>query len=233
VILDVPSTPAWQARVRKASIPSVGALTPYAVSVDFPSITRAAVARLAEQGCRRLGLIAWHGEAAFVAAVKSHGLTTCGAWVRTNIDPAVRGAGWEEFRDIWSAKAGCPDGLVILDDMLFADAQLAMLELGVRVPDALRLAVLTSRNASPSLRLPLTAFEIDPVEMAAAFVELLRQRMAGELNAPVTRKPPFREVAVRPLDESERRERSTNEAASGRAPVSPAESGRSCQNQEA
>jgi len=201
VILDVPSTGAWQARVRKASVPVVGALTPYEVSSDLPGITRAAVARLAAQGCRRLGLIAWHGEAAFVEALKSHGLTSCDAWVRANTDPAVRGAGWEEFREIWAAKAGRPDGLVILDDMLFADAQLAMFELGVRVPDALRLAVLTSRNASPSLRLPMTAFEIDPAEMAAGLVELLRQRMAGELTAPVTRQVSFREVAVQPDEE--------------------------------
>jgi len=201
VILDVPSTPAWQASVRKASVPVVGALTRYEVSCDLPGITRAAVARLAEQGCRRLGLIAWHGEAAFAEAVKAHGLTTSDAWVRANTDPAVRGAGWEEFRDIWSAKAGRPDGLVILDDMLFADAQLAMLDLRVQVPEALRLAVLTSRNASPSLRLPMTAFESDPVEMAAELVGLLRQRLAGELTAPVTRQVSFREVAVQPDEE--------------------------------
>ncbi len=204
VILDVPSTPAWHKRVRDCPIPAVGALTRYTAAVDLPGITRAAVARLAGQGCRRLGLIAWRGEAAFVAAVKSHGLTPCSAWVRAGLDPAGPGAGWEEFREIWSAAAGRPDGLVILDDMLFADAQLAMLELGVQVPETLRLAVLTIRDAPPRVRLPLTAFEIDPAEMAAEMVGLLRQRLAGELTAPVTRQVSFREVAVQPLHESGR-----------------------------
>ena len=198
VILDVPSTGAWQARVWNCPIPVTGSLTPYTVMQDFSAITSAAVARLAEQGCRRLGFIAWHGEAAFVEAVKNHGLATCEEWVRTRLDPATRGAGWEEFRDIWSARSGHPDGLVILDDMLFADAQLAMFELGVRVPEDLRLAVLTSRDASPPLRLPLTAFEIEPAQLAAELAGLLRQRLAGELAAPVTRYLPFREVAVQP-----------------------------------
>jgi len=198
VILDAPSTLAWHRRVQACPIPAVGAWTTYGASADRTGITRAAVARLAAQGCRRLGLIAWHGEAAFIEAVGMHGLTTCDDWIRTDRDPGIRGAGWEEFRDIWAARNGRPDGLVILDDMLFADAQLAMLELGVKVPETLRLAVLTSRHASPTLRLPLTAFEIDPADIAAEYVELLRQRMAGELNAPVTRNSPFCEVAVQP-----------------------------------
>jgi len=202
VILDAPAGVRWYERVRNIPIPAVGAWTTYDASVDRAGIARAAVARLVEQGCRRLGLIAWHGETDFVEAVKKHGLETSKDWICASLDPAGRGAGWEEFREIWSAAAGRPDGLVILDDMLFADAQLAMLELGVRVPEELRLAVLTSRDASPHLRLPLTAFEIDPAEMAAEFVELLRQRMAGELNAPVTRRVSFREVAVQPVDES-------------------------------
>jgi DNA-binding LacI/PurR family transcriptional regulator len=109
------------------------------------------------------------------------------------INPAVRGAGMEGFREIWSAPQK-PDGLLILDDMLFADAQLAIMEMGVRVPDELRLVVLTTRNASPTLRLPLTAFETDPAEMAAELVALLRQQLAGELPKPVSRILPFREI---------------------------------------
>jgi DNA-binding LacI/PurR family transcriptional regulator len=200
VIIDLPSNDAWYTRVRGCPIPVVGAMTPYTVTHDVAAITREAVARLAAQGCRRLGFIAWHGEAAFVEAVKNHGLTPCDAWVRADLDPASRGSGWEEFREIWSAPEK-PDGLVILDDMLFADAQLALFEMGVRVPEQVRLAVATSRNASPPTRVPLTAFESDPAELAAELVALLRQRLAGELTAPVTRYLPFREVAVQPAEE--------------------------------
>jgi DNA-binding LacI/PurR family transcriptional regulator len=201
VILDVPTTKRWHDRVQRIPIPAVGAWTFYDATLDVSGIMRAAVTRLAAQGCRRLGLIAWHGEADFSEAVKAQGLTTCVDWIRADRHPALRGAGWEEFRAIWSARAGRPDGLVILDDILFADAQLAMLELDVRVPADLRLALLTSRGAPPFIRFPLTAFEIDPAEVAAEYEEMLRRRMAGELDTPVTRRVSFREVAAQPAGE--------------------------------
>ncbi len=201
VILDTPTTERWYERVQKIPIPAVGSWTSYEAAVDFSGIAQAAVARLAAQGCRRLGLMGWHSVAELSEAVKRHGLTTCDEWIRADRSPGLRGAGWEEFRDIWSARAGRPDCLVFLDDMLFADAQLAMLELGVRVPDELRLAVMTIRDAAPAFRFPLTAFESDPAGVAAEYVEMLRRRMAGELIAPVTRQVSFREVAVQPAGE--------------------------------
>ena len=198
VILDVPSIDAWYTRVRGCPIPAVGSNTLYTVTYDLAAITREAVARLVAQGCRHLGFIAWHGEAEFIEAVKNHGLTPCDAWVRADLDPAIRGAGWEEFREIWMASEK-PDGLVVLDDMLFADMQLAILELGVGIPRDLRLAVATSREALPPIRVPLTAFETDPAELTAELAALLRQRLAGELTAPVKRLVPFREITVEPV----------------------------------
>lgn len=218
VILDVPSTQAWQERIRNCPIPAVGAMTPYSMSVDLPGIIRAAVGRLVAQGCRRLGLIAWHSEAQFFNAVRSHGLPPCNAWVRADLDPAVRGAGWDEFREIWSAKTDRPDGLVILDDMLFADAQLAMLELGVRVPEELQLAVATSRDASPTPRLPVTSFEVDPAELAAEHVALLRQLLAGELTSPVSRVVPFRELPMASAPETLAEARQVKESGHGAGP---------------
>jgi len=197
VLLDVPSTDAWFGRIYDCPVPVVGALTPYTAGPDLDSIARAAVARLAEQGCQRLGLISWHGEAAFIEAVKRHGLTTGEAWMRTDLDPAVRGAGWEEFREIWSARGGRPDGLVILDDMLAADAQLAILELGVRIPQDLRLAIFASRGVSPPIRLPATFFEVDPEDAVNALADLMMKRLRGELTAPVELLTPFRECDVR------------------------------------
>ncbi len=197
VILDIPSTPAWFSRVCDCPVPAVGALTPYMVIPDLSGIARAAVAHLAEQGCQRLGLISWHGEAAFIEAIESHGLTTCDTWIRGDLDPAVRGAGWEEFREIWSAKARRPDGLVILDDMLAADAQLAILELGVRIPQDLQLAILSNRGVSPTIRLPATFFELDPDDAVNAYTDLIVKRLRGELTAPVNHLTPFRKCEVR------------------------------------
>ena len=127
------------------------------------------------------------------------GAETSEAWIRTQLDPAIPGAGWEEFCDIWSAKEGRLDGLLILDDLLFVDAQLAIFELGVRVPDSLRLALATNSNASPNLRMPVTLFEVDPAKIAAEHVGLLLGRLGGRLNEPTTVHMPFqRREFVRP-----------------------------------
>lgn len=210
VILDVPSTQAWRQRVAECPVPAVGAMTEHLVEIDSAGIVTAAARRLAARGCQRLGLMAWQAVQPFHRAVSAAGLTTTDAWIRCDLDPAVRGAGWDEFREIWTATGDKPDGLVILDDMLYADAQLAILELGVRVPQDLQLAVLTNRGGRAAPRLAVTAYEIDPHEKAAMLAELLWQRLRGEPVAPVTRLLSFRELAHavdqaplvrRPLDE--------------------------------
>lgn len=194
VILNVPSTNEWFCRMASCPVPAVGTMTPFSFELDQSRMTDMAIRRLAAQGCRRIGLISWHGEKPFRKAVKVCGLQTCDDWIRSNHDPAVRGAGWDEFREIWAARVGRPDGLVILDDMLFADAQLAILELGVRIPQELQIVVQTNRNASPALRLPVTALEVDPAERAAALADMIVKRLNGELSAPTMRYASFREI---------------------------------------
>ncbi len=212
VILDTPATEAWYCRLQNCSIPMVGALTNYEANVDFEGITATAVRSLAEQGCRNLGLLTWHSTEPFLTAVKAAGVSTCDAWIRSDLDPAVRGTGWEEFREIWASRNGRPDGLVILDDMLYADAQLAILELGVQIPQDLRIATLVNRDASPPVRLPVTAFEIDPTERANMLVDMLEQRMRGEPMPPVTHHLSFRQLELQPGEEA----RSTEQGARSR-----------------
>lgn len=191
VLIDLPETAAWAQRVKNSPVPMVGALTDYKVVTDSSSLMSAAVRHFVDAGCSRLGLISWHGEKQFRRIVAEAGAVTSEGWIRANLDPAIPGAGWEEFCDIWSAKEGRPDGLLILDDMLFVDAQLAIFELGVRVPDSLRLALVTSSNASPTLRMPITLFEVDPAKIAAEYVGLLMGRLGGRLNEPATVHMPF------------------------------------------
>ncbi len=184
ILLDVPSTQAWYARVRACAIPMVGSHTGFSVHVDTEGFMRSAVEDLCEAGCRRLGLLSWHHAEAFEASVAACGGITSEAWIRQDLDPAVRGTGWEEFREIWSAAAGRLDGLVISDSMLFADAQLALLELGVRVPADLRIAVLTNRGCNPPVRVPVTAYETDPHEIAETYVSMLMDRVRVRVPQP-------------------------------------------------
>ena len=126
--------------------------------------------------------------------MKESGLVTADAWIRDDLDPAIHGAGWEEFREIWATTGEKPDGLVVLDDALFADAQLALIEMGLRVPGDLQLVVQTNRGASPPARVPIVAVEIDPDESAAAHVEMLMKRLRGDPLAPTTRLLSFCEI---------------------------------------
>lgn len=198
VIIDAPWTAAWHRRVQTCPIPVVTAMTGFDVPPDFAGIVDAAIRRLTSRGCRRIGLLAWHTEDIFRKAVAAHGVETRDAWIRTATDPALRGSGWEEFRDIWASPEK-PDALVILDDMLCADAQLAIMELGVRVPQDLQLAVLTICNASPAIRLPAVTFEIDPAEAADQYVGAVMRLLRGEL--PVTAKPiSWREQSEGPVN---------------------------------
>jgi len=190
VILNVPSTTAWVARVQSCPVPAVGAFTNFEVAPDSLGIMTTGVRCLAAHGCRRVGLLAWQPVESFRQAVRACGLVTTDAWIRSDLDPEVRGAGWDEFREIWTARGDKPDGLLILNDMLFLDAQL------VRVPQDLQLVVQTNRGGFPTLRLPAIALEIDPTESAAAFADLLLKRLRGEKLAPTRRLLSFREVTT-------------------------------------
>ncbi len=195
VILDAPYRSALGKRIRSCPVPAVGSMTGFEARIDFKALTTAAVQRLAAQGCRKIGILGWScsGAELFRQAIADCGLTPNDAWIRCDLDASVGGAGWEEFREIWSARGGRPDGLVVLDEMLFADAQLAIFELGVRVPQELQLAIQITGGSTLPIRLPATLYEVDPDEAAALHVALLVDRLEGRTPAVAVPTIPFHE----------------------------------------
>jgi DNA-binding LacI/PurR family transcriptional regulator len=198
VVIDMPYTPAWIARLHTCPVPLVGSITGDGPSTDTDGIVAAAVRRLAAHGAHRIGLMTWTEESVvlFRREVAARGLTTDDAWISHAFNPGQAGAGWDEFRDIWLRAPVKPDGLVILDDMLFLDAQMAMLELGVRVPDDLRLVVQTNRGAEVPFRVPVDAIEIDPAEAAVALADAILKRVRGEALPPKPPRLSFREIEM-------------------------------------
>lgn len=197
VIVDAWLNDDYFERCRRSPAPLVGSFTGYVVSADTPAIVDIAVRRLAKAGCTRLALMTWEHRLAaepFRKAVAECGRATKDAWIKSDISPNLAGAGWDEFREIWAASCEKPDGLVILDDLLFTDAQLAIFELGIRVPEQLRLAIQTNCGSDAQVRLPVTAaFEIDPDEAAEFLADTLMERLRGELLPPTTHTLGFRE----------------------------------------
>jgi DNA-binding LacI/PurR family transcriptional regulator len=189
----------WVSRLRNADAPVVGMSggSPgfhSRVHIDLHGMITDAVRALADEGRRRLALLGWSGHtpavagtdrdpftAAFRDACRGRGLVSRPEWIRMDIHPGLSGAGWEEFREAWTATQEKPDGLVVCDDMLFQDAAMAILELGIRVPADLAVVTHANKGSGMMAPFPVTRIEFDPADVAEAMVnELIRLRAGGE-----------------------------------------------------
>jgi DNA-binding LacI/PurR family transcriptional regulator len=122
------------------------------------------------------------------------GMVSHPKWIAGEFNPALPGSGWEAFRDVWTALPEKPDGLLVTDDVLFRDAARAIAELGIAVPERLKVVTHANRSsAHPPAPFPHTRFEFDPATDARALVGLLARRLAGE-SAPT--EPPRMPFAV-------------------------------------
>ena len=187
VILDVPITAAWHARVLELEVPAVGASTLFELGHKTRSMIVPGLCELRRQGASRIALLTWdraNTVAVFEKALADLGLVSSPHWIGGKFNPALPGAGWEAFRDLWNSQPGKPDGLLITDDVLFQDAALAIAELEIEVPAQLR--IVTHANHSVPVRAPViphTRFEFDPQLDVQALADLLERRLAGEALA--------------------------------------------------
>jgi LacI family transcriptional regulator len=162
------------------------------VNLDYPGMLRLGVETLISKGCRKLAMVGWGyrwvGDAGemddFRKTVEAHGLDFRPDWVQTSMAPA-KGSGWEDLREVWRASRTRPDGLLIADDMLLPDVDLAIRELGLRVPDQLQVVLATSRDLPHQASFPLTRIENDMDDFGDKMVEILFDLMAG--RQPATR----------------------------------------------
>ena len=193
-ILSCPATIEWRRTIESLRIPCVGSNTPYRVEMGYADMLRRAVRHLSGQGCRRIAMLAWERDGLrepLRRALRECGLEYRPEWVRHDLHPMLSGAGWEEFREIWTASREKPDGLVAADDVLFDEAARAIQELGIRVPDHLRVVAHANKGADRRYPFPVTEALVDPQRYAQALSEMLIRRMRGEPVAPRTITLPF------------------------------------------
>jgi DNA-binding LacI/PurR family transcriptional regulator len=177
-----------------------------------------AVRHLRGQGCRRIAMLSWGHDGlrpALRDVLDRCGLSYRPAWVRGDLHPMLSGAGWEEFREIWTAHREKPDGLLVTDDVLFEEVCVAIRELGIRVPDELRIVTHANKGANRRYPFPVTLAQRDTRRYAEALGETLLKRMRGEPVVPAIAAFPFEMV------ESDAAPAASNEAA-GVAAVSDA-----------
>jgi DNA-binding LacI/PurR family transcriptional regulator len=182
--------------LRKKKIPFV--LTtesdPPGVAIDYEQVVRDGTQYLLDRGCRRIALMQWGGygihhrtNPVFASVLAKQGLRPDPRWMRAHVPPSVAGAGWEQFRKIWTAKAEKPDGLLVTDDVMFRDVAMGILKLGIRVPDQLHVATQTNKGSGINCPFPFAALEIDPREYAEELATMLIQLMSKEADSEETR----------------------------------------------
>jgi DNA-binding transcriptional regulator YhcF (GntR family) len=153
------SSDTWPELAREQGIVCVGSMQSGVdqVTPDRDLAIRQAVERLAQRGCKRIAMLDWFNSGqdkvetlansvrcGFREALQAQGLAFVPQWVCGDIHPGPEHVGWQAFREIWSAHHHKPDALIVADDMLFTGVVQAIDDIGISVPDAMAVSVLTS-----------------------------------------------------------------------------------------
>jgi DNA-binding LacI/PurR family transcriptional regulator len=202
VIQSAPQTAGWDEWAGGLRVPAVGRYTPYDVEARYDEMVRRSVSHLIGQGCRRIAMLSFApgaGEVALKNALTGCGLDYRAEWVRQDLHPMLSGAGWEEFREIWMARREKPDGLIAADDVLFDEARIAIQELGIHVPEQLRIVTHANKGAARRYPFPVTEIQLDPEQYAEALGGMLVKRLSGEAVEPPGATLPFEMVEATPV----------------------------------
>jgi DNA-binding LacI/PurR family transcriptional regulator len=202
VIQSAPQTDGWDKWVAGLRVPAVGANTAYHVDAHYDEMVTRSVRDLVGQGCRRIAMLSFApgaGKVELESALAGCGLDYRAEWVRHDLHPMLSGAGWEEFREIWMARREKPDGLVVADDVLFDEARIAIQELGIRVPEELRIVTHANKGATRRYPFPVTEIQMDPERYAETLGGMLLKRLSGEAVEPPTVTVPFEMVEAAPV----------------------------------
>jgi DNA-binding LacI/PurR family transcriptional regulator len=147
------------ALVDEHDVPGVGS-----VSLDSSSYIHLAVEQFARWGCRRIGILATAHQSAewrsqFQTAIRRGGMETRPGWIQAADE---RFPHWvsHSIAAIFDGDTR-PDGFLISDDHLVEPATQALLELGVRSPDTVRVVAHGNFPCLPASVLPVSWLGFD------------------------------------------------------------------------
>ncbi len=190
--VSVHAHPRWLKALARRGTAIVGdGAFDYGANVDHETLIERGVARLVEEGRRRIAVLGWGGSGkddplaiATRQALKRHDLPARDGWIRFRSHETVLGAGWEEVRALWAAEREKPDGLLITDDVLFADAQVAIAQLGVEIPKKLTVIAHANLGAVRPPPFPTERLLFDPDQVAGIIATMLVRLVKGEAVEP-------------------------------------------------
>ncbi len=198
-----------------AGIPVVGHdenLYLYSVRADHARLIREAVAHLIAQGRRRIAFMQheppslkavgeeWFLKVHFREALAKAGVPYHPEWVCTARDPFATGSGWDHIHDLWQGDGEKPDAVLVGVDTLFTETAMALLTLGVRVPQDVLVVTHANKGSGMFYPFPVVRLEIDPEACAAAMVDVLVRRLRGETDVPKETCVPFAWVGVQEME---------------------------------
>ncbi|MEI6492569.1 MAG: substrate-binding domain-containing protein [Verrucomicrobiota bacterium] len=208
---DVPKD--FRAHAAKHGVTVLGGTACHLVKVDYDAMIQKGVDHLVRSGCHRIaGLFSGpptelpgpgdrRASRVFDQRLARHNLKSTPGWVVQDTEARLLGSGWQGFRDLWSASRERPDGLLVLDDVLYRDAARAILELGIKVPSQLRIVTHSNRGDDLVHPFPVSLLEVDPDEMAAAAAEFVIRSLEGHAV-------PARDIPVRLMEAGETKTKS-------------------------
>jgi len=170
------------------------------VAVDYVSVFVLGLRSLKAQGCKGIGVISSFGAgetrkrgacsigqeamASFRAAVVQLGVKVRENWVCAPRKALCSQAdfqqfGYEAMHALWK-QAKRPDGLIVSDDVMLAGVFSAMLELGIRSTDDLKLVGFKNSAIPVFTPLAVTFAEVSTEEIAGALLEQIQKQLKGE-----------------------------------------------------
>ena len=172
------------------------------VLVDPRILITAGLEALAEKGKKHISYFSGKTSSDealrfFKKELKRLGLKTNQEWIHDDLVAANDGAGWECFKRMWRGFGPKPDGLLVMDDVLFNDIFMALIELGVQIPEQLAVATHSNRGSGLQYPVPVTYLEVDPDEYVTLLGRQLVGLLRGELHGKQEALLPVRVVETR------------------------------------
>ncbi len=199
--LASPQNRGWLQPARDEGIPVVGDgfYFDHRVYVDYDEMIFNAVRRLASEGCSRIGMLAWGvSDADVEAAFSKAGVPYVASLIRQCDHPASSGAGFRGFCDLWHGAQTKPDGLVVCDELLFNTAAMAIMELGIKVPQQIRIVTHSNRSFPHFSRFPVVRMEYDSEVYGDYAARILLGLIGGSCKGPRIERLPFKWVEDAP-----------------------------------
>ncbi len=183
----------WLQKLQKQGVPVVGTnhYYTYRVGSDPWEDLSKSIRCFLDLGRKKIAYIGWletlGGQAIDEPLVKAldelercYPVTIRKEWIKGDIYPERPGAGWEEFREIWTSGTEKPDALIIDNEHLLPDIERVLEELNINVPRDLLIICHRTRGNDRVSRFPIIFQENDPGLFASRMVECFLRLYRGE-----------------------------------------------------